>query len=245
MIELLAGAMAGANTFDMAMMGVNAVGAVAGLFGLGNKSKYKSQKKILDAKMKQLDTQKDILNMTTEYNVNNAKESYYTNFGRMNSEYAGTRFSLSNQIESAYDSMIMSMGNNSGIDKSEILARKADYLNDTSKDAEIRLNDEQIQQLTSLSKDNIQTLIGYEQNYYSQLSGISNAELGVMAEYQNLENSKKANQLGSIQSALGNIMNIGQIASKSYERNKLYGSSSDIPTFESNFTGLKLEKFGL
>lgn len=245
MLAMLGTAMAGMNAFDMAMMGVNALGAVTGLLGLGNNSQYKNQKKILNAKMKQLDTQREILKMTTEYNVENAKESYYTNFGRMNSEYAGARFSLNNQVSSAYDSMVTSMGSNSGINRAETLARKSSYLDAAAKDSAIRLNDEQVQQLTSLSKENIQTLLGYGQNYYSQLSGIENAELGVMADYENLKNQKKASQLGSIQSILGSVMNMGGIASKAYERERMYGMMQETPTFESNFTGLKLEKFGL
>ena len=41
MLDMLSTAMAGMNTFDMAMLGVNAIGAVTGLLGLGNKSQYK------------------------------------------------------------------------------------------------------------------------------------------------------------------------------------------------------------
>lgn len=245
MLGMLSTAMAGMNTFDMAMLGVNAIGAVTGLLGLGNKSQYKTQKNIAKAKMKQLEAQKEIAKMTTEYNVKNAKESYYTNFGRLNSEYAGTRFELNNQITDIYDNFVGFLGSDIGIQKGEILQRKQNYLEAEAKSNLIKINDSQKQDLQALSKENIQTLLGYGQDYYNQLTGVQNAELDVIAAQANAKNQLKANQLGSIQSMLGSVMNMGQIASKAYERERLYGTMNNVPTFESNFTGLKLEKFGL
>lgn len=245
MLGMLSTAMAGMNKFDMAMLGVNAIGAVTGLLGLGNKSQYKTQKNIAKAKMKQLEAQKEIAKMTTEYNVENAKESYYTNFGRLNSDYAGTRFELNNQITDIYDNFVGFLGSDTGIQKGEILQRKQNYLEAEAKSNLIKINDSQKQDLQALSKENIQTLLGYGQEYYNQLTGVQNAELDVIAAQANAKNQLKANQLGSIQSMLGSVMNMGQIASKAYERERLYGTTSNVPTFESNFTGLKLEKFGL
>ena len=245
MLDMLSTAMAGMNKFDMAMLGVNAIGAVTGLLGLGDKSQYKTQKNIAKAKMKQLEAQKEIAKMTTKYNVKNAKESYYTNFGRLNSEYAGTRFELNNQITDIYDNFVGFLGSDTGIQKGEILQRKQNYLEAEAKSNLIKINDSQKQDLQALSKENIQTLLGYGQDYYNQLTGVQNVELDVIAAQANAKNQLKANQLGSIQSMLGSVMNMGQIASKAYERERLYGTMNNAPTFESNFTGLKLEKFGL
>lgn len=245
MLGMLSTAIAGMNTFDMAMLGVNAIGAVTGLLGLGNKSQYKTQKNIAKAKMKQLEAQKEIAKMTTKYNVKNAKESYYTNFGRLNSDYAGTRFELNNQITDIYDNFVGFLGSDTGIQKGEILQRKQNYLEAEAKSNLIKINDSQKQDLQALSKENIQTLLGYGQDYYNQLTGVQNAELDVIAAQANAKNQLKANQLGSIQSMLGSVMNMGQIASKAYEKERLYGTMNNVPTFESNFTGLKLEKFGL
>ena len=131
-LTTIASVFAGASKFDLAMMGINAVSAVTGLLGSGNKSQAKAQKKVVKAKMAQLESQKEIAKMTTEYNIGQINESFLENFGRMNSEYAKAHSGLTESYQNAFDSMVISMGSNCGIDRSESIKRREQRLSDLS-----------------------------------------------------------------------------------------------------------------
>ena len=221
-LTTIASVFAGASKFDLAMMGINAVSAVTGLLGSGNKSQAKAQKKAVNAKMAQLESQKEIAKMTTEYNIGQINESFLENFGRMNSEYAKAHSGLTESYQNAYDSMIISMGNNSGIDRSESIKRREQYLSDAIKTAGLNLSENQKQDLMSLSKNTMQSIMGQTQNYYDTITNLDNSELNLQAELINIENKRKANQLSGLQDVLNSITNIGDIAVKSYENYKSY-----------------------
>ena len=221
-LTTIASVFAGASKFDLAMMGINAVSAVTGLLGSGNKSQAKAQKKVVKAKMAQLESQKEIAKMTTEYNVGQINESFLENFGRMNNEYARAHSGLAESYQNAYDSMIISMGHNSGIDRSESIKRREQYLSDAIKTAGLNLSENQKQDLMSLSKNTMQSIMGQTQNYYDTITNLDNSELNLQAELINIENKRKANQLSGLQDVLNSITNIGDIAVKSYENYKSY-----------------------
>ena len=221
-LTTIASVFAGASKFDLAMMGINAVSAVTGLLGSGNKSQAKAQKKVVKAKMAQLESQKEIAKMTTEYNIGQINESFLENFGRMNSEYARAHSGLTESYQNAYDSMIISMGHNSGIDRSESIKRREQYLSDTIKTAGLNLSENQKQDLMSLSKNTMQSIMGQTQNYYDTITNLDNSELNLQTELINIENKRKANQLSGLQDVLNSITNIGDIAVKSYENYKSY-----------------------
>ena len=224
-LTTIASVFAGASKFDLAMMGVNAFSAVTGLLGKGNKSQAKAQKKVVKAKMAQLESQKEIAKMTTEFNVEQINESFLENFGRMNSEYARAHSGLAESYQNTYDSMIISMGHNSGIDRSESIKRREQYLSDTIKTAGLNLSENQKQDLMSLSKNTMQSIMGQTQNYYDTITNIDNNELNLQAELINIENKRKANQLSGLQDVLSSISNIGDIAVKSYENYKSYNQN--------------------
>ena len=221
-LTTIASVFAGASKFDLAMMGINAVSAVTGLLGSGNKSQAKVQKKAVKAKMAQLESQKEIAKMTTEYNIGQINESFLENFGRMNSEYARAHSGLAESYQNTYDSMIISMGHNSGIDRSESIKRREQYLSDTIKTAGLNLSENQKQDLMSLSKNTMQSIMGQTQNYYDTTTNLDNSELNLQAELINIENKRKVNQLSGLQDVLNSITNVGDIAVKSYENYKSY-----------------------
>ena len=221
-LTTIASVFAGASKFDLAMMGVNAAGAISGFLGRGNKSQAKAQKKIVKAKMAQLESQKEIAKITTDYNIEQINESFLENFGRMNNEYAKAHSGLTESYQNAYDSMIISMGHNSGIDRSESIKRREQYLSDTIKTAGLNLSENQKQDLMSLSKNTMQSIMGQTQNYYDTITNLDNSELNLQAELINIENRRKANQLSGLQDVLNSITNIGDIAVKSYENYQLY-----------------------
>ena len=221
-LTTIASVFAGASKFDLAMMGVNAFSAVTGLLGKGNKSQAKAQKKAVKAKMAQLESQKEIAKMTTEYNIGQINESFLENFGRMNSEYAKAHSGLTESYQNAFDSMVISMGSNCGIDRSESIKRREQRLSDTIKTAGLDLSEKQRQDLMSLSKNTMQSIMGQTQNYYDTITNIDNNELNLQAELINIENKRKANQLSGLQDVLSSISNIGDIAVKSYENYKSY-----------------------
>ncbi len=221
-LTTIASVIAGASKFDLAMMGVNAFSAVTGLLGKGNKSQAKAQKKAVKAKMAQLESQKEIAKMTTEFNVEQINESFLENFGRMNSEYAKAHSGLTESYQNAFDSMVISMGSNCGIDRSESIKRREQRLSDTIKTAGLDLSEKQRQDLMSLSKNTMQSIMGQTQNYYDTITNIDNNELNLQAELINIENKRKANQLSGLQDVLSSISNIGDIAVKSYENYKSY-----------------------
>ena len=221
-LTTIASVFAGASKFDLAMMGINAVSAVTGLLGSGNKSQAKAQKKAVKAKMAQLKSQKEIAKMTTEFNIEQINESFLENFGRMNSEYTRAHSGLTESYQNAYDSMIVSMGHNSGIDRSESIKRQEQYLSDTIKTVGLNLSENQKQDLMSLSKNTMQSIMGQTQNYYDTTTNLDNSELNLQAELINIENKRKANQLSGLQDVLSSISNIGDIAVKSYENYKSY-----------------------
>ena len=221
-LTTIASVFAGASKFDLAMMGVNAFSAVTGLLGKGNKSQAKAQKKAVKAKMAQLESQKEIAKMTTEYNIGQINESFLENFGRMNSEYAKAHSGLTESYQNAFDSMVISMGSNCGIDRSESIKRREQRLSDTIKTAGLDLSEKQKQDLMSLSKNTMQSIMGQTQNYYDTITNIDNNELNLQAELINIENKRKANQLSGLQDVLSSISNIGDIAVKSYENYKSY-----------------------
>ena len=221
-LTTIASVIAGASKFDLAMMGVNAFSAVTGLLGKGNKSQAKAQKKVVKAKMAQLESQKEIAKMTTEFNVEQINESFLENFGRMNSEYAKAHSGLTESYQNAFDSMVISMGSNCGIDRSESIKRREQRLSDTIKTAGLDLSEKQKQDLMSLSKNTMQSIMGQTQNYYDTITNIDNNELNLQAELINIENKRKANQLSGLQDVLSSISNIGDIAVKSYENYKSY-----------------------
>ena len=221
-LTTIASVFAGASKFDLAMMGVNAFSAVTGLLGKGNKSQAKAQKKAVKAKMAQLESQKEIAKMTTEYNIGQINESFLENFGRMNSEYAKAHSGLTESYQNAYDSMVISMGSDCGIDRSESIKRREQCLSDTIKTAGLDLSEKQRQDLMSLSKNTMQSIMGQTQNYYDTITNIDNNELNLQAELINIENKRKANQLSGLQDVLSSISNIGDIAVKSYENYKSY-----------------------
>lgn len=221
-LTTIASVFAGASKFDLAMMGINAVSAVTGLLGKGNKSQAKAQKKVVKAKMAQLESQKEIAKMTTEFNVEQINESFLENFGRMNSEYAKAHSGLTESYQNAFDSMVISMGSNCGIDRSESIKRREQRLSDTIKTAGLDLSEKQKQDLMSLSKNTMQSIMGQTQNYYDTITNIDNNELNLQAELINIENKRKANQLSGLQDVLSSISNIGDIAVKSYENYKSY-----------------------
>lgn len=221
-LTTIASVFAGASKFDLAMMGINAVSAVTGLLGSGNKSQAKAQKKAVKAKMAQLESQKEIAKMTTEYNIGQINESFLENFGRMNSEYARAHSGLAESYQNTYDSMIISMGHNSGIDRSESIKRREQYLSDTIKTAGLNLSENQKQDLMSLSKNTMQSIMGQTQNYYDTITNLDNSELNLQAELINIENKRKANQLSGLKDVLNSVADIGDIAVKSYENYKSY-----------------------
>ena len=221
-LTTIASVFAGASKFDLAMMGINAVSAVTGLLGKGNKSQAKAQKKVVKAKMAQLESQKEIAKMTTEYNIGQINESFLENFGRMNSEYAKAHSGLTESYQNAFDSMVISMGSNCGIDRSESIKRREQRLSDTIKTAGLDLSEKQKQDLMSLSKNTMQSIMGQTQNYYDTITNIDNNELNLQAELINIENKRKANQFSGLQDVLSSISNIGDIAVKSYENYKSY-----------------------
>ena len=221
-LTTIASVFAGASKFDLAMMGINAVSAVTGLLGKGNKSQAKAQKKVVKAKMAQLESQKEIAKMTTEFNVEQINESFLENFGRMNSEYAKAHSGLTESYQNAFDSMVISMGSNCGIDRSESIKRREQRLSDTIKTAGLDLSEKQKQDLMSLSKNTMQSIMGQTQNYYDTITNLDNSELNLQAELINIENKRKVNQLSGLQDVLNSITNIGDIAVKSYENYKSY-----------------------
>ena len=221
-LTTIASVFAGASKFDLAMMGVNAFSAVTGLLGKGNKSQAKAQKKVVKAKMAQLESQKEIAKMTTEYNIGQINESFLENFGRMNNEYARAHSGLTESYQNAYDSMIISMGHNSGIDRSESIKRHEQYLSDTIKTVGLNLSENQKQDLMSLSKNTMQSIMGQTQNYYDTITNLDNSELNLQAELINIENKRKANQLSGLKDVLNSVADIGDIAVKSYENYKSY-----------------------
>ena len=223
-LTTIASVFSGASKFDLAMMGVNAVGAITGLLGSGNKSQAKAQKKIVKAKMAQLETQKEVAKMTTDFNIKQINESFLENFGRMNSEYATAHSGLTESYQNAYDSMVISMGHNSGIDRSESVKRREQYLSDTIKTAGLELSENQKKDLMSLSKNTMQSIMGQTQNYYDTITNLENSELKLQAELVNIENKRKANQLSGLQDVLNSITSIGEIAVKSYENYQMYNN---------------------
>lgn len=225
-LTTIASVFAGASKFDLAMMGVNAFSAVTGLLGGGNKSQAKAQKRMVQSKMAQLKNQKEMAKMTADYNIKEINESYLENFGRMNSEYAMAHSGLTESYQDSYDSMIISMGRSSGIDRTESIKRREQYLSDTMKAAGLQLSEKQKQDLMSLIKGTMQAIMGQAQNYFDTLTNIDNSQLNLQAELINIENKRKANQLSGLKDVLSSVANIGDIALKSYENYQMYNNNA-------------------